>query len=141
MLSPEEVALLRERMKEWDARSRLGTSDLADVVDVLLATGCRTGEVLAIRWKDLDLTSDIPSVNIVGTIVDLPGAGLVRRRHHDPGRTRHRRRVAPTRPLVEPGDQGALRQARPRGTGPHRRVSAADRLNRRTFIGRNEASQ
>lgn len=78
VLTVEEVAVLRQRLHEWDARrTTTHTSDLAQVVDVLLATGCRTGEVLAIRWKDLDLDLTSPSVTISGTIIDGVG-GLVR---------------------------------------------------------------
>lgn len=54
------------------------TSDLADVVDLLLATGARIGEILALRWQDLDLTGLEPSVTISGTLVSVKGAGLFR---------------------------------------------------------------
>ena len=54
------------------------TSDLADVVDLLLATGARIGEILALRWQDLDLTGPEPSVTICGTLVFVKGVGLFR---------------------------------------------------------------
>lgn len=45
--------------------------DLLDVVDVLLATGARIGEVLAIRWQDIDLSSERPRLTITGTVVHI----------------------------------------------------------------------
>lgn len=45
-------------------------------VDLAVATGARPGEVLAIRWEDVDLLADPPTVTINGTIIDhqtIPG--------------------------------------------------------------------
>lgn len=44
--------------------------DLADLVDVLLGTGMRIGEVLALRWQDLDLFGDPPTVHVSGTLLE-----------------------------------------------------------------------
>lgn len=52
--------------------------DLPDLVDVLLATGARIGEVLALRWEDVDLEAN--TVTICGTVVRGRG-GLVRQGH------------------------------------------------------------
>lgn len=77
-----EVPVLRARVAAWDAgkdkRGATRTTDLADVVDMLLATGIRPGEVLAIRWDDVDLQAGEATVTIVGTVVQIPGAGLLR---------------------------------------------------------------
>ncbi|MDE0775440.1 MAG: tyrosine-type recombinase/integrase [Nocardioides sp.] len=43
---------------------------LHDMIVFLLATGCRIGEGLAITWRDLDLTSDPPTVTIGATLVE-----------------------------------------------------------------------
>ncbi|GAB2624349.1 site-specific integrase [Kocuria himachalensis] len=59
-----------------ELRSR-ATGDVLDVLDVLLATGARIGEVLAIRWQDVDLGPGKPRVSITGTVIRSP-AGLVR---------------------------------------------------------------
>lgn len=56
------------------------TGEVAAVVDLLLATGCRIGEALALRWEDVDLTPGRESVNINGTVITLPG-GAVRQPH------------------------------------------------------------
>ncbi len=39
-------------------------------VEVLAATGARPSEVLALRWSDVDLLADPPTVTISGTLVD-----------------------------------------------------------------------
>ncbi|WP_051636993.1 site-specific integrase [Rhodococcus sp. UNC363MFTsu5.1] len=51
-------------------------SDLADVVTLFAATGCRIGELLAIRWKDVDL--DARTVEVSGKVIRIIGKGLVR---------------------------------------------------------------
>jgi integrase len=81
-ISRDEVVLLRQRLREWDAAKDRGgrqrVTDLADVVDLLLATGVRTGEVLAVRWEDVDLRSEVKTVTITGTAVHVRGEGLQR---------------------------------------------------------------
>ena len=54
------------------------TGDLADIVDLMLATGARIGEILALRWEDLDLAADRPTLTICGTIVYVKGKGFFR---------------------------------------------------------------
>ena len=46
------------------------TPDLHDVVLVLLGTGMRIGEALALEWTDLDLHADIPYVRVDATLVE-----------------------------------------------------------------------
>lgn len=45
-------------------------SRLADIVILLSATGMRVGEVLAIRWEDVDLLSTPTTVTVSGTLVE-----------------------------------------------------------------------
>src|SRR6266545_22991 len=54
------------------------TGDLADIVDLMLATGARIGEVLALRWGDVDLAAEHPTVTVCGTIVFVKGKGFFR---------------------------------------------------------------
>ncbi|MCM6772753.1 tyrosine-type recombinase/integrase [Nocardia sp. CDC159] len=88
------LTALREQLKAWQLggeidgipaytsgpkRSRM----ILDIADVLLGTGVRPGEVLAIRWCDLDLAAELPRVTICGTIIRLKGKkedgkGLIR---------------------------------------------------------------
>ena len=49
---------IRAAVRRWVNADRPGpkaTGDMADIIDLMLATGCRIGEILALRWSDLDL--------------------------------------------------------------------------------------
>lgn len=70
------------------------TGDVAIVVDILLATGCRIGEALALRWEDVDLTPGRESVNITGTVISVPGGAI--RQDHTKTRDSMRRIFLPT---------------------------------------------
>jgi len=95
-LTLDELATLRRRVELWETGNddpdkqhtgRPRTKGLLDFVDVLLGTGARIGEVLAIRWEsDVDLTNNPATVTISGTVVRLPGKaadgrGLIRQSH------------------------------------------------------------
>lgn len=62
-------------------------------VELLAATGARPGEVLAIRWEDVDLLAEPPTVTVTGTLIDhgdIPGKPLHRqdeRKHGAPPHT------------------------------------------------------
>lgn len=69
-MTMDEVKALRAAVYAWQMtpkRGRPPTLDLLDIVDLFLATGARIGEVLALRWSDIDL--DTGSVLFAGTIV------------------------------------------------------------------------
>lgn len=44
----------------------------------MLATGSRIGEILALRWEDLDLAGERPTLTICGTLVFVKGQGFFR---------------------------------------------------------------
>lgn len=48
----------------------------------MLATGARIGETLAIRWSDVDLAAEKPTVTIHGTIIDVRGKNGLRIQDH-----------------------------------------------------------
>jgi integrase len=52
-------------------------TDMADVVTLFAATGCRIGELLGIRWKDVDLDAKV--VHITGNVVHINNIGLMRK--------------------------------------------------------------
>ncbi|WP_345118037.1 site-specific integrase [Ornithinibacter aureus] len=52
---------------------------MADIIDLMLATGCRIGEILALRWSDLDLDGDLPVLTVSGTIKTETGKGTYRK--------------------------------------------------------------
>lgn len=82
-LSVDDLIQVRAAIRQWQ-EPKAGkpgprhTSDLADVVDVLLATGARIGEVLAILATDLDLDAERPTLTFSGTIVYVKGKGYYR---------------------------------------------------------------
>lgn len=83
-LTVEEVGALREGLRTWQEGAgyrgpRRGT-DVLDVVDVMLGTGLRISEVLALRWEDVDLSGQ-PTVTVTGTLVYLKKKGLQRQSH------------------------------------------------------------
>jgi integrase len=59
-----------------DAEDRAVPRDLPDLFRFLIGTGCRIGEALAVRWRDVDL--DRATLVINGNIVPIRGRGLVR---------------------------------------------------------------
>lgn len=82
-VSLDDLQALRERVRAWQAGGtgkggRPRWQHMSDAVDVMLGTGCRPGELLALRWQDVDLASDKPTVTICGTVVRTPEKGLHR---------------------------------------------------------------
>ena len=54
-------------------------ASIADINDLLLATGLRIGEVLAVRWQDLDLAAAPATLTVSGTIISIKGEGISRK--------------------------------------------------------------
>ncbi|MDV7101647.1 site-specific integrase [Gordonia amicalis] len=81
-LTVDDVQELRRRIRTWQDEQRLGprrAHDLVEIVDVMLGTGARIGEVLALRWQDLtDLDADRVAATIAGTVVTSKGRGCYR---------------------------------------------------------------
>lgn len=75
----DEVHELRRALRQYDsapAHRDGSVRDLADFGDVLLGTGCRPGEALALRWDDVDIEGGW--ITIEGTVTRIAGTGLVR---------------------------------------------------------------
>ncbi|NGN84814.1 tyrosine-type recombinase/integrase [Arthrobacter silviterrae] len=85
-LTIDEVAKLRHDVYRWQQptgrQNGLHEKDILDVVDIMLATGARIGEALAIRWSDVDLAAEKPTVTIQGTIIDVRGKNGLRIQDH-----------------------------------------------------------
>jgi integrase len=82
-LDMEHLEGVRTALRRWEEPTpgKPGprhSGDLADIVDLLLATGARIGEILALRWEDVDLAAARPTVTICGTIVYVKGKGFFR---------------------------------------------------------------
>lgn len=83
-LTVDELNKLRQRVRDWQAGHHRGptrTQDIGDMIDAFIATGVRPGELLALRWEDIDLKSDVPTVTITGTVRRSRDKGLVRQPH------------------------------------------------------------
>lgn len=68
-LSDDEILEYRRRIKEWCGGNSMGPArgdGLLEIIDVCIGSGCRIGEVLALRWEDVDL--DAGTVTVAGTI-------------------------------------------------------------------------
>ena len=75
-LTEAELETVRTAVQAWLNKDRSGpksSGDIADIIEVMLATGVRIGEVLALRWRDIDLGSRTIEVN--ATIKTEPGVG------------------------------------------------------------------
>lgn len=82
-LTPEEVAKLRATLQQWEedhvnrpnvdkdgnrTGGRRSVPYICDVVDVMLGTGCRIGEVLGLRWEDVNLDASPVTVTVNGSV-------------------------------------------------------------------------
>lgn len=70
-LRVRDLSEIRAAVRRWINADRSGpkaTGDMADIIDLMLATGCRIGEILALRWSDLDLDGELPILTVSGTI-------------------------------------------------------------------------
>lgn len=80
ILANEQIAQLRENVTTYTGGNRMGPTrgtDLLDLVDVMLGTGVRIGELLALRWEDVSLDR-ASTVTVCGTAVSVNGSGFVR---------------------------------------------------------------
>ncbi|MFZ5848381.1 MAG: tyrosine-type recombinase/integrase [Actinomycetota bacterium] len=81
-LTLEDLTTVRRALRAWTAKQRPGpkaSSDMADIIDLMLATGARIGEILAVRWVDVALDATRPNLTINGTIKTEPGKGTYRK--------------------------------------------------------------
>jgi integrase len=73
-------SLTAEERKQWldvvEASKQARQWDLPDLTRMMLATGCRIGECLAIGWTEVDL--DTKEVDVAWHLVRATGAGLQR---------------------------------------------------------------
>lgn len=96
-LTATEVKVIRAAIASWESGADhvsgpLPEGQLGAIVEVMLGTSARTGEVLAIRRRDVDITSAVPSIRLAGTIVSRNGEQTFRQDH--PKTAKSRRIVA-----------------------------------------------
>lgn len=79
-LTLADLETVRAAVGTWMGKDRPGpksSGDMADIIDLMLATGARIGEVLALRWSDVNL--DARSLALNATIKTEPGKGTYRK--------------------------------------------------------------
>lgn len=79
--SADQVAKIAALIKAWETAPRPGPApndDLFMLLMLLVATGARPGELLALRWSDLHLDAERPYLCIEGTIKQEKGKGIYR---------------------------------------------------------------
>ncbi|MDP3892028.1 tyrosine-type recombinase/integrase [Nocardioides sp.] len=92
-----QIAEIRGLIEKWETKDRPGpkaSRDLRDMILLLMSTGARIGEALALRWQDINLLAERPYLVITGTIVQEKGVGTWRQ---DEGKS-----LQATRPLEIP---------------------------------------
>ena len=84
-LTATEVNAIRAVIKVWEhTRGTSGPNpdgQLGQVVEVMLGTSARIGEVLGIRRCDVDVTTTPATLRICGTVVSQRGVGTFRQPH------------------------------------------------------------
>lgn len=79
-LTTAELEAVRAAVRAWLGKERSGprsSGDIADIIEVMLATGARIGEVLALRWADIDFRARVVEIN--ATIKTESGVGTHRK--------------------------------------------------------------
>ncbi|MGO4102639.1 tyrosine-type recombinase/integrase [Leifsonia sp. YAF41] len=85
-LTAPEVNVIRAAIAQWESAAGhisgpKPDGQLGAIVEVMLGTSARIGEVLAIRRRDIDITSPVPSIRLAGTIVSRNGEQTFRQDH------------------------------------------------------------
>jgi integrase len=79
-LTASDLKTVRVAVRAWLSKERSGprsSGDIADIIEVMLATGARIGEVLALRWADIDVCTRVVELN--ATIKTESGVGTYRK--------------------------------------------------------------
>lgn len=79
--SSAQVAEIRAIITKWQSKDRPGpraNDDLFLFVLLLVVTGLRPGELLALRWFEVNLLADRPYLEVTGTIKQEKGLGIYR---------------------------------------------------------------
>jgi integrase len=79
-LTRAEIDAVRAAVRAWLGKERPGprsSGDMAGIIELMLGTGARIGEVLALRWRDIDLGARIAEIN--ATVKTESGIGTYRK--------------------------------------------------------------
>lgn len=72
-IRPDDLARVRSAVRDYAVREGPGPRPgklLPAFVDLLVATGARPNEILALRWSDCDPGGEPPTLTIRGTLID-----------------------------------------------------------------------
>lgn len=75
-IGPSDLAEIREVFRIWCDHPTRRRTPILDIVDLMLATGCRIGEVLTLSWDNVHLDDDVPWVRIDSATNYEQGGGL-----------------------------------------------------------------
>ena len=92
-LTAVEVNKIRAAIAAWEGgvghtSGPRPDGQLGSIVEVMLGTSARIGEVLALRRLDVDVTSAVPSIRLAGTIVSCKGELTFRQDHPKTAKSR-----------------------------------------------------
>ena len=94
-IAADDLARVRAAVRAYADREGPGPQPgklLPAFIDLLIATGARANEVLALRWSDCDLAADPPTLTIRGTLIDhgrIAGRSLHRQDSRKGGAPEH----------------------------------------------------
>lgn len=85
-LMAPEVNMIRAAIAQWESAADhisgpKPDGQLGAIIEVMLGTSARIGEVLAVRRRDVDVTSAVPSIRLAGTIISRKGEQTFRQDH------------------------------------------------------------
>ncbi|AKK03080.1 tyrosine-type recombinase/integrase [Corynebacterium epidermidicanis] len=75
-LSDETLKGIRESVAAWQTDRKL--MPLSLMVELLIGTGMRPGEILALKWEDVDLEATPATLVVAGTVIEDEGRTSVR---------------------------------------------------------------
>jgi len=84
-LTPDQIVAIRKAAGKWRSGEGLpgpkSDGQVRDLIEVLLGTGMRPGEALAIRPRDVTDGPSGMTVRVTGTVVQRKTTGLIRQTH------------------------------------------------------------
>jgi integrase len=91
VIALEDIHAMRGLFTDYDKKH---TSELRELSSMLMATGCRIGEALAIRWEDIDLDAGV--LRVTGTLSTDSDSGKLFRQDHPKSDAGHRGLTLPS---------------------------------------------